>query len=389
GQDGGGSGGAWVALPPGGKMHCILASKDPVAIDTIHALLCGYRVSSIPSLQRAAGLGLGTNDPGKIEVRGVPVAQARRTFVAWGCAQPDSDRTGPSIPDINVPNGTYICGGVIVKPTGTPVDTESGVCKAELRVDGVLVDSNDTDYSTVWLPSTENDGPHTLTYTIYDRMLNETSITRTVILRTGDPIRSALELDNGVGAWLGPVVFTGEGTVLGDESFFVSSARGVPAMRVVPSTALPSVSAGKRMFLYGAMSVSDGSRYFNCTGISLYDSVTPVKPRYMANKSVGGASLNSVTPGVYMGIGAYNVGALVTVAGTVTSGGSDYFWLDDGSLTTAPGGYSKLKIKCGSYSQPPAGAFVVVTGWSHTELNGGFVRRVVVARSQSDIVRLQ
>ena len=389
GQDGGGGGGGWVALPPGGKMRCILASTDPVAIDTIHALLCGYRISSIPSLQRAMSLGLGTNDPAKIEVRGVHVAAARRTFVQWGCAQPDSDRTGPTISGINVPDGTYVCGGLIVKPTSTPVDGESGVCKAELRVDDVLVDSNNGDYSTLWLPTTEADGPHTLTYTVYDKMLNETSITRTVILRTGDPIRSAFELEDGVGVWLGPVVYTGSGAVLGGNSFFVSSAKGVPAMRVVCSTPPPSLTAGRRVFLYGTLAVSDGSRYLDCTAVSPYDTVAAVKPRYMSNRSLGGASLNGLTPGVYLGGGAYNVGALVTTAGVVSSGGSDYFYIDDGSLPTDPGGASKLKVKCGAYSQPPAGAFVVVTGWSHTELNGGIVRRVLAVRSQSDIVRLQ
>lgn len=387
GPDGGGGGGGWTMLPPEGKMHCILASKDPVAIDTIHALLCGYKISSIPSLQRAADAGLGTNDPGRIEVRGVHVASIRRTFVQWGCAQPDSDRTGPTLSNINVPNGTYVCGGLVVKPTSPPTDYGSGVCKAELRVDDVLVDSNNTDFSTVWIPTNEPDGPHTIKYTIYDRMLNETSITRNIVLRRGEPISSTLELGNGSSVALGPVVYTGTASVLGANNFFVSSPRGVPALRVVYGASVPLLVPGQRLFLQGTIASNSGSRYLSCTSLSLADTVAPVKPLFLANRSVGGASLNPLTPGVYLGSGAYNVGVLVTVAGKVSPGGSDYFYIDDGSMAIDTGG--KLKIKCGTFAKPAEGSFAVITGWSFTELENGNARRVVVARSQEDIVVLK
>ncbi len=386
GPDGGGGGGGWTVLPPEGKMHCILASKDPVAIDTIHALLCGYKISSIPSLQIARDAGLGTNDPGQIEVRGVHVASLRRTFVQWGCAQPDPDRTGPTLANINVPNGTYVCGGLVVKPTSTPTDTGSGVCKAELRVDGVLVDSNNTDYSTIWIPTHEVDGPHTITYTIYDRMLNETSISRNIILHRSDPIGAALKLTNGTAVAMGPVVYTGTAGVLGSNVFFVSSERGLPAIRVNYGSNLPLLSSGQRLFLQGTIASSNGSRYLSCTSMSLYDAVASVKPFFMTIRSVGGGSLNSVTPGVYLGTGAYNVGVLVTVAGKVSAGGSDYFYVEDGSLAVDVGTVTKLKVRCGSFAKPAAGSFVIVTGWSVTELENGKVLPIVVARSESDIV---
>ena len=386
GPDGGGGGGGWTVLPPEGKMRCILASRDPVAIDTIQALLCGYRVSSIPSLQRARDAGLGTNDPSQIEVRGVHVASLRRTFVQWGCAQPDPDRTGPTLSNINVPNGTYVCGGIVVKPTSPPTDSGAGLCKAELRIDGVLVDSNNTDFSTVWIPTNESEGTHTLTYTIYDRMLNETSISRNIILKRSNPIGSALELNNGSSVALGPVVYTGTATALGSNVFFVSSERGLPAMRVVYNSSVPILASGQRLFLQGTIATTGGNRYLSCTSISLYDTVEPVRPLFMTNRAVGGGNLNAFTPGVYLGSGAYNIGVLITVAGKVSLGGSDYFYLDDGSLATDSEGVSKLKIKCGSFAKPSDGSFAVVTGWSFTELDNGKIRRVVVARSQADIL---
>ncbi|MDH7601307.1 MAG: DUF362 domain-containing protein [Armatimonadota bacterium] len=386
GPDGGGGGGGWTVLPPEGKMHCILASRDPVAIDTIHTLLCGYNVSSIPSLQRARDAGLGTNDPAQIEVRGVHVASLRRTFVQWGCAQPNPDRTGPTVSNINVPNGTYVCGGLVVKPTSSPTDSGSGVCKAELRIDGVLVDSNHTDYSTVWIPTDEPDGTHTLTYTVYDRMLNETNISRTIVLRRNNPIGTALGLTNGTPVALGPVVYTGAASVLGSNVFFISSESGLPAMRVAYSSAVPLLAPGQRLFLQGTISSSNGSRYLSCTSMSLYDAVKPIRPFFMTSRAVGGGNLDGVTPGVYLGSGAYNVGVLITIAGKVSSVASDCFYVDDGSLAADPSGATTLKIRCGSFAKPAVGSFVVVTGWCSTELDNGKVRRVVVARSETDIV---
>ena len=381
-------GGGYIQPPPNGNMRCILASADPVATDTIQTLLFGYKVSSIPSLKLARDAGLGTNDLCMIEVRGVPVAQIRQTFRTWGCAVKDPDRTGPTLADINVPNGTHVCGAVLVRPTVTPLDTGSGLCKAELRVDGVLVSSNCIDYSTKWFPTNQPDGEHVIRYTIYDQMLNETSITRTVYLHKGDPIKMAFGLEDGVNIWLGPVEYTGAGVALGSNTFFVCSGRGIPAIRVLYSSAPPSMSPGQRVFLYGSLSMGGGSRYLNCTSSGLYDSVTPVRPMSMNNRTLGGGDLNPVTPGVYMGRGAYNIGCLVTVTGRVSVGGSDYFYIDDGSLVGDPGGVAKLKIKCGSFGQPQADRYVQITGWSCTESDGKS-RRLLVVRSAADIRELQ
>jgi uncharacterized protein (DUF362 family) len=60
----------------------VLASGDPVALDTIQALSMGLDPATITHLQRCAERGLGTNDPSRIEVRGLDPKHAAVPFVA-------------------------------------------------------------------------------------------------------------------------------------------------------------------------------------------------------------------------------------------------------------------------------------------------------------------
>jgi uncharacterized protein (DUF362 family) len=58
----------------------VLCSADPVALDTVQAQIMGIDPSSVEHLARCASRGIGTNDPGAIEVRGVTPAEARVRF---------------------------------------------------------------------------------------------------------------------------------------------------------------------------------------------------------------------------------------------------------------------------------------------------------------------
>ncbi len=58
----------------------VLCSRDPVAIDSVEAMLMGIDPASVGHLASCAGRGLGVWDPDRIEVRGVPVAEARQAF---------------------------------------------------------------------------------------------------------------------------------------------------------------------------------------------------------------------------------------------------------------------------------------------------------------------
>lgn len=380
-----GSGGTVTTINP--KMACIIAGADPVAVDTIHTLAMGYNISSIPGLAQAASLGLGTSDPGKIEVRGYHVKDIRRSFPAHGCGTV-GDNTPPALGGLTVPDGVHVCGQLTVAPTGF-YDANPGICKGELYIDGILQDSNDSsanDYRTSWLVTNQSEGAHTLTYTLYDKMLNETSLSRTIYVHRGDPLLAAQALPDGTAVSLGTVVFTGATPAIDGNTFFVSSPDGLRGLRVRYGGTAPSLTPGQKIAVYGTLSTNGGQRYLNCTSYTVYGMGDPVKPRYFQNRFLGGADLNAYTPGVSNPVGPYNLGCLVKTSGRVIDHGSDYFFITDGSITVGRDGINGLKVKCGSIGKPAIGSYVTVVGLSCCENDGSAVRRMLVVRSASDII---
>lgn len=367
---------------PSPLMACIIAGKDVVAVDTIACLAVGYKITSIPGIGFANQLDLGTNDPGLIEVRGYHVKDIRRWFPAYACALP-GDQTPPILGSVNIADGTHVCGQISVSPTGQS-DADPGLCKGELYVNSMLVDSNNiSPYNTSWIVSGLSAGAKTLTYTIYDGMLNETSVNRTINIHTGDPILETLGLTNGTYVSLGLLIFTGKASAIDDGTFFVSTTDGIRGLRVRYNGTIPNFTLGKRIAMYGVLATVGGQRYLNCTSYTTYDTVAAVKPRFFSNWALGGAALNINTPSVYDGAGPYNLGCLVKTAGRVSAGGSDYFYISDGSLRDDD---TKLKVKCGTFSKPAVGSYVSVVGFSCSEDDGGVIRRMLVARSATEIV---
>jgi len=59
----------------------MMASLDPVALDTAETALAGYEQSSIPILQAAANNGLGQNDPALIQIEGTDNFSLHRQFL--------------------------------------------------------------------------------------------------------------------------------------------------------------------------------------------------------------------------------------------------------------------------------------------------------------------
>ena len=77
--------------------NTILAGADPVAVDTVCEALADWpNPGSIPYLQLAAAQGLGTNRLDDIEIVGVPIGKAKRSF-----KMPDNNLLGV-FPNINV-----------------------------------------------------------------------------------------------------------------------------------------------------------------------------------------------------------------------------------------------------------------------------------------------
>ena len=61
-------------------MDLVLCSRDPVALDTVQALVMNVDPASVRHLATCAGRGIGTNDPSRIEIRGVAPENARTAF---------------------------------------------------------------------------------------------------------------------------------------------------------------------------------------------------------------------------------------------------------------------------------------------------------------------
>ncbi len=378
GPCGGDGGGGTVNLPPGGPIRAILAGKDPVATDTVQALVCGYQThsGSIPALYWAAQLGLGTDDPRKIEVRGRRVSEIRRWFPAWGSAKP-GDRVAPVVGDVNLTLDSSL--RLTARPVGA-YDASPGLCKAELYVDGVLVDSSgEAALETSCLLAGAAAGQHTLKVIVYDGMLNDTSLTRPLTVHNGPPIPSALAAADSTRLFLGPVAFAGTSVALDGQTFFVTNQAGTSGLMVRYRGAAPLFVAGAHISLEGELQTQNGQRVLMGWALAEQGGSSPVRPKFMLNRAVGGSSLNPHTPGVSGSQGPYNLGCLIRTSGVVRETGQSWFVIDDGSR---PGG---LKVLCGPVTPPTAGSKVVVCGFSCCEENGGSILPVVALRAAADI----
>ena len=370
--------GGYLNIAPGGPMRCIFASKDPVAHDTVETLACWFRTdaASVPGLTYARALNLGENNPARIEVRGKKLSEVRRRFPTWGSADM-GDTTAPIMGDLTVDVGSD--GLLEVTPVGS-WDASPGVAKGELYVDGVLADSNHlSPYSTDCLIK-GSAGSHTVTYTLYDGMLNEVSLQRTIQVAGSAALTEVLSAGDGETVFAGPAVFAGRTPALGENTFFVLSKSGVGGMRVQCSGPAPDLAIGQSVSLFGALGTVHGQRVLLCETFKAADTVSAVRPLGMQNKAIGGAGANALTPGVEDPWGPYNLGCLVQTFGVAGAGGDGYFTLDDGTL---PGG---LKVLCGNATPPAAGTKALVTGFSCADDSGGTAERMLVVRSAADIV---
>jgi len=72
----------------------MMASLDPVALDTAEAALAGYEQCSIPILQAAASNELGQSDPGQIQIIGASIFSLHRQFL-WHIYNQDGQHRYP------------------------------------------------------------------------------------------------------------------------------------------------------------------------------------------------------------------------------------------------------------------------------------------------------
>ncbi|MEA3339692.1 MAG: DUF362 domain-containing protein, partial [Chloroflexota bacterium] len=117
----------WTITDP--PMRLILAGADPVAVDTVGALVMGYDPATIPHLSWAEGAGLGVADVSLITVRGLRVSQARQDFPApYGDIQAQrADAIAPSVAIESPGTGSVVANETAVWASASDDDAISKV----------------------------------------------------------------------------------------------------------------------------------------------------------------------------------------------------------------------------------------------------------------------
>lgn len=386
GPVGPGSGTGLTILSP--KMACIVAGRDPVAVDTILSLMMAYDPDQIPTITYALSRGLGVKDRKLIKVVGTRVKLVRRTFPDSYGAGRRHELTSPSTTGWNVTSGAYIFGTYGVTPT-SPSDSGGGVCKGEVWIDGVWkAASSASPYRVNVDVGSLTPGQHTLQYILYDIYLNENVRSATINVAADPRPRGALGLADGVTVMMGELVVSGTAPVMGSNVFFAQTTDRSAGFRVVWSSGSPGVSPGDVLIMSGTMQTANGYRYISAATKTKVGSVVAPTPLVMRNVAVCGGSAYPGGPTAQGATGISNVGLLVRTTGKITEVGADYFYVDDGSVSDDGTGRRGLRVFCGDFTKPALGSYVSITGFSTMLETGGVFIRQLVARSAADIVTL-
>lgn len=112
--------------------NALMASTDPVAIDTVETALAGYKPESVELLRIAAENGLGVTDPAYIQVGGaVGLTNLKNTLLRVygesGKYPPADHGTGRTAPDL-LPHYVVLVDETLPKPD------EQGVCHVRYRI---------------------------------------------------------------------------------------------------------------------------------------------------------------------------------------------------------------------------------------------------------------
>lgn len=152
------------------NMRLIIAGKDAVATDTVAALIMGWDPQSVQHLVYLSRSGCGIMDPSKIDVLGSRVDQVRKFFVGGG-----TKTGGRVIPDKGTQSFSIVKSEVSDGTLDLSLDTSSGIVKVEVLVDGKLLASARSDFSSIPV-DLSGLGPdeHDVTVRAYDRYLYST-----------------------------------------------------------------------------------------------------------------------------------------------------------------------------------------------------------------------
>ena len=148
-----------------------------------------------------------------------------------------------------------------------------------------------------------------------------------------------------------------------EDFFYMEESDGSSGIRVEGIGPGPGVL----VTVSGTLDTIDGERrIINATIVSPDNGTVPAAT-LIRNSALGGEDLNANTPGVLDGIGANNIGLLVSTAGKVTHLGTGFCYIDDGSMTTQDGsGYVGVRVETSAITAPGADTYAVIEGISST-----------------------
>ena len=174
--------------------------------------------------------------------------------------------------------------------------------------------------------------------------------------------------DDGVVILLGKVVSADFG-----DHFYVCESKEYQVSGIRVDGVAPT--EGSLVSLSGVLDTLNGERVLVLPSVQSEDGPGAPDPLFMLGRSIGGGRLNAYTDGVTGGNGLNNIGLLVTVAGTVTEVGSDFFMID-GSVKIDSTGLTDI---------PEDNDFAIVTGICGTEQSGSDIFPRLKPRRDSDV----
>jgi uncharacterized protein (DUF362 family) len=180
--------GSQIVDPP---MRLMIAGRDVVAVDTVGTLVMGYDPESVPYLQMAQQVNLGTTDTAWIQVVGEPVAQARRDFPApYGELPVTRAESSPPFVDIASPqDGSSPKGQILVL---VEARDDGGVARVELYLNDLPM-GTDREPPYEFMVDTEglSPGANAFIAVAYDKALNEARDQITIHLLSSEPTSTA------------------------------------------------------------------------------------------------------------------------------------------------------------------------------------------------------
>jgi hypothetical protein len=160
------------------NMRLLLASKDPVAIDSVHSCIIGVDPEKVKHLKDLAKDGFGTIDTSHITV----VGNARVDEVKKRFALPDgmlghilsSGSKKAVYEDFEAPEISIKEVTINKKTLIATLKTNPKTAKVEIHIDGQLVETvrGGFDLVQLTLEKTLSKGSHEVTFYAYDRFLN-------------------------------------------------------------------------------------------------------------------------------------------------------------------------------------------------------------------------